>query len=232
MVGRSSTSPLTGHRRRRHGCCYLFAAGTVRQAAPPTAAAGRPPSSPPTTAMPTTAQPHLPSPLTAPVGAAAANSSVCRWQRGNAGDHRRRNDRPPSLETTQWSPAYLPPRPPVTAAVAMAAATSLQRVRLGKRYRRPPPPPRPTVATSNNYTAVGRVPSSPPISHRHRCHGCCYLFAAGTVRQAVPATAAATTIHRRRRRQQHSRRPLTTLATPRSPRPSTGLLSSRQTGYG
>ena len=48
-----------------------------------------------------------------------------------------------------------------------------------------------TIAAADNNTVVGRVPLSPPTSHRHRCHGCCYLSAAGTVKRAVPACAPA-----------------------------------------
>ena len=102
------------------------------------------------------------------------------------------------------SAAHLPPRTPVTATVATAAATSLQRVRLDERRACAP---------------AGRSSSSLLPGQRPRYHGCCFLFAAGTVRQAIPATAAAPAMHRRRRRQQHSRRSLTSLPPRRYPPP-------------
>ena len=81
------------------------------------------------------------------------------------------------------------------------------------------------------------VPATDPSGRslfvcRRRCHGCCHLFAAVMVRQAVPATAATTTTHRRHRRQQHGRRPLTSVAAHLLPRPLPRLLLPLSSGYG
>ena len=110
-----------------------------------------PPS--PTTAMSTSAQPRSRSPLTAPVGAAAASRSGCHWERGDESDHRRCDDWPPPPPATTQSSTAHPPNLSAVAAVAMAAAFSSRRIRLGKRYQRPPRLaahllPRPPVAAA------------------------------------------------------------------------------------
>ena len=63
---------------------------------------------------------------------------------------------------------------------------------------------------------AGRSAPLPLSVRRHRCHGCCYLIAAGTVRQAVPPTAADTTTHRHHRQQQRCRRPANLIPAPLS----------------
>ena len=107
----------------------------------------------------------------------------------------RRDDRssPPSA-TTRSLASHLPVRSPVITAVTAAAPFSLQRIRLGsKRYHRRPPPRQPAAAatTTTNSTGFGRPSCSRSAGRHCCCRGCCYLLAADTVGQAVPAIAAA-----------------------------------------
>ena len=127
----------------------------------------------------------------------------------------RRHDNPPSATPTipHSSTAHLPPRSPVAAVVATAAAVS-------------------ESAGTVGHVVPATDPSGRSLFVCRRCHGCCHLFAAVMVRQAVPATAATTTTHRRQRRQDHIRRPLTSLPAFRPPPPLPRLLPSLCSRYG
>ena len=115
--------------------------------------------------------------------------------------------------------------PAVVGVLLIETVASVRRQDRHWGLRREEPRPGPAFKVRRAIASAGRSAPFPLSVCRRRCHVCCHLLAAGTVRQAVPPTAASTTTHRRHCRHQHICRPLS-LPARRSPQPWPRLLPS------